>query len=159
MRRSLAILACLFLTSCSGNPYGDHPPHPVSGTLLVNGKPADGAEIVLIHLGDWGRYVVPKATTDEEGRFTLSTYGMEDGAPVGEYEVEITWPAFRRGKNVGPDRLGGKFTDHKTSGVKAKIEETTTELPLSLKATVAQAKDPDKQKPASRGKDRRGDRY
>src|SRR5437763_3743016 len=110
MRRLSGLCCCLCLASCSSKDYGDHPPYPVSGQVLVNGQPANGARVVFHHLDGWGeKSIVPQAVTGEDGRFVLSTYGTGDGAPAGDYRVVVAWPAYRRGRNVGPDRLMGKF--------------------------------------------------
>jgi hypothetical protein len=131
------LCVCLCLVSCS-NKYGEHPPYPTTGQLKVNGKPAAGARVVFHHVADWGeKSIVPQGFTDEHGRFELSTYGVHDGAPAGEYRVAVEWPAYRRGKNVGPDLLGGKFKNPKTSGLTARVGDGPTELePIDLKAEV-----------------------
>ena len=139
MRRLSGLCCCLCLASCSSKDYGDHPPYPVSGQVLVNGQPANGARVVFHHLDGWGeKSIVPQAVTGEDGRFVLSTYGTGDGAPAGDYRVVVAWPAYRRGRNVGPDRLMGKFAKPETSGMKAHIEPGPNELPpFDLKATVS----------------------
>jgi hypothetical protein len=110
----------------------------------------------LFHLGDWeGKTIVPQAVTDDDGRFDLSTYGMEDGAPVGDYEVTIDWPAYRHGRTIGPNRLGEKFSDPKKSGIVVKIEETTKELPISVTTKIMDIKDPKKEKPVLTNKSRK----
>jgi hypothetical protein len=138
---------CLILFAC-GNKYGDHPPYPTSGRVLVNGQPANGARVTFHHEGDWGRKsIVPQGVTDEDGRFVLSTYGVGDGAPAGDYRVVVEWPAYRRGRNVGPDQLAGKFAKQESSGLKAQIKEGNNELPpFELKAKLAEAKAADTQK-------------
>jgi hypothetical protein len=126
----------LCLTSCSGK-YGDHPPQPTYGQVLVNGEPAKAAMVVFYHQDDWGdKSIVPQALTDEEGRFSLSTYGVKDGAPAGEYQVTVEWPTSL-GKNPGPDRLSGKFAKRGTSGLTARIEKGNNVLPpFELKAKL-----------------------
>jgi hypothetical protein len=130
MRRLGALCLCLALTSCAGNRYGGHPPYPTSGQLLVNGQPAAEARVVFHHRGDWGeKSIVPQAWTDESGRFVLSTYDVQDGAPAGDYQVVVEWPAYRRGKNIGPDQLGGKYAKPETSQLTAHVEPGNNELP------------------------------
>jgi 5-hydroxyisourate hydrolase-like protein (transthyretin family) len=158
MRWVLYLAVGLCLVGCNRTQYYGHPPHLVSGQLLVNGKPADNADIQLFPVEDWERAIIPQGSTDEEGRFILSTFSMEDGAPTGEYEVAVSWPAYRHGKRFGPDRLAGKLANHKTSGVRVRIEDSTSELPINLTATVLDIKDPDQQKGKQRAKGRREDR-
>jgi hypothetical protein len=137
------------LVSCS-NKYGDHPPYPTSGQILVNGKPAPEARVVFHHVGDWGeKSIVPQAWTDDDGRFVLSTYGVEDGAPAGEYKVVVEWPAYRRGKNVGPDRLAGKYSKPSSTTLTARVEQGENVLvPLQLSADLSKVKT----EPPSEGK-------
>jgi hypothetical protein len=128
MRRLWVACLCLGLVSCSSK-YGDHPPYPTSGQVLVNGQPVKEAQVVFHHEGNWGeRSIVPQAWTDANGRFVLATYGVQDGAPAGDYRVVIIWPSYRR-KTLGPDKLGGKFSKPETSGLKAHVEKGVNELP------------------------------
>src|SRR5258708_2011885 len=109
MRRVWFVCVCLCLVSCGSKQYG-HQTFPASGKVLVNGQPAEGVEVGLRPVGDMGGSpYVPQGVTDEEGRFQLTTYVQDDGAPVGEYQVELSWPTFRRKTGNGPDRLGDKY--------------------------------------------------
>jgi prepilin-type N-terminal cleavage/methylation domain-containing protein/prepilin-type processing-associated H-X9-DG protein len=137
MKQLWGLCACLCLVSCS-NKYGDHPPYPTTGQILVNGQPAKGARVVFHHVDDWGaKSIVPQTWTGDDGRFVLSTYEVGDGAPAGEYRVVVQWPAYRHGKDVGPDRLEGKFANPETSGLTAKVSKGTNELlPFDLKVKL-----------------------
>src|SRR5260370_1013482 len=129
MRRLWGLGLCLCLASCAGNKYGDHPPYPATGQILVNGQPAWEANVVLHHVGDWGeRAIVPMAWRDDTGRFVLSTYAVDEGAPAGDYKVAIIWPAYK-GKSLGPDKLGEKYANPETSGLTAHLEKGKNELP------------------------------
>jgi hypothetical protein len=114
----------------------------VSGQVLVNGAPAADAKITLHHSEDWGeRTIVPQAWTDDDGRFVLSTYGIDDGAPAGNYRVTVEWPAYRTIKDMGPDRLEGKYANRKSSPVSVDIQAGKNELPpFLLKADPAKVK-------------------
>ncbi len=144
MKRYVGVVCCLCLASCSGKPNGEHPPYPTSGQLYVNGQPVKGARVVFHHLGDWGeKSIVPQAETGEDGRFVLTTYAAKDGAPAGDYKVSIHWPAYRVGKNVGPDRLGGKYVNPQSTPLQAKVVEGTNELePFKLTENLIDAKPP-----------------
>ena len=140
MRRVSCLFVCVCAISCSRNEYGDHPPHPVSGSLLVNGAPAGNADVMLFHLGNWGeKTIIPMARTAEDGTFELATYGELDGAPDGDYQIEVVWPAYRHGRNIGPDKLGGKYAKRLTSGLKVTIDSNTHKMP-PLELTVDPAK-------------------
>ena len=133
---------CLAGVSCSDR-YNGRPPYSASGIVRVNGEPAGGATVVFYHVDDWGpRTIVPQAVTGPDGRFVLTTYEAEDGAPAGDYRVTIEWPAYRL-KKVGPDKLGGKFAKPETSGLTARVAKGTNELPpFDLKAKVVEPKKP-----------------
>src|SRR5262249_27026562 len=117
---ALAVL----LSSCSGD--GRPRAYPCKGTVLVNGQPAKGVEVSL--RTDMGNPVAG-GICGEGGVFELTTYVQHDGAPAGDYEVAIFWPAWHRGKNVGPDRLQGQFEDPKKTGLRAHVEAPETTLP------------------------------
>lgn len=130
MRRLCVFCLCLCLASCS-NKYGDHPPYPTSGQILVDGQPAPkGLQVNFFHEGDWGeRAIVPTTLTEDEGKFEMTTYGSKDGAPAGDYKVTVEWPAWRRGRDRGPDKFGGKYAKKETSLLTAHVEKGTNQLP------------------------------
>lgn len=110
---------------------------PVSGVITVEGKPAEGAEVVLYgdspELSGKGT-VIPSGTTDTEGRFVLRSYDPGDGAPAGTYRVSVHWP-----EPIPPgadeemfepkDRLNEKYLDPKTSEITLQVPEGGGELP------------------------------
>jgi hypothetical protein len=141
MSRAWIACLCLPVLSCGGDKYGGRPPYPTTGTVLVNGEPAGGATVVLHHVDDWGaRSIVPQAVTDDQGRFTLSTYATDDGAPAGDYRVTVEWPAYRL-RQLGPDKLKGKFAKPESSGLTARVNEGKTALPpFELTAAISETK-------------------
>ena len=151
MRRVWCGCLCLALTSCGAtNRYGDHPPVPVSGRVLVNGGPAKGVVLTFYHVGDWGTAsIVPQGWTDDGGHFEMATYGVKDGAPEGEYLVTAEWPSYIRAKEWGPDKLGGKYAKKESSGLKIHVDKGKNELPpielkvdeKTMKAADAAARD------------------
>jgi len=130
MHRCFIALLCLGTAACGGNNYGEHPPYPASGKVLVNGEPVKKAIVTLDHEGDWGeRPIKPMGTTDAEGRFVLATYAADDGAPAGKYRVTIQWPVWpHRGLGLGPDQLGGKYNNPDSSDLTVAIEKKTNVL-------------------------------
>jgi hypothetical protein len=141
------LFLCLCLASCGPAPYGANLPYPTTGVILVDGKPANKANIVLFHEGEWGptgawgaRPIVPQAWTNEEGRFALSTYDSEDGAPAGDYRVIVSWYPHRKGRDTGPDSLGGRYAKADSSNLKARIEKGPNELKFDLELSPAQVK-------------------
>ncbi|MDV7399889.1 hypothetical protein RZS08_51215, partial [Arthrospira platensis SPKY1] len=75
----------------------------------------------------------PYATTDSEGRFTVSTYGMNDGAPAGEYRVCVSWKGPMRGvspdqRDAMPERLPPRYHDPMTSGIQVRVDRGDNNL-------------------------------
>ena len=68
----------------------------------------------------------PYARTDENGQFTVSTYGMNDGAPAGEYRVSVSWKGPLRGvspdqRDALPELLPARYGDPATSGIRVRV--------------------------------------
>jgi hypothetical protein len=133
---SAVALAALCMTSCSkGRAF-----YPVRGKLLVNGKPAEGVSIVFFLVDDPdAKPVQPSAIVAADGSFEIKTFVLQDrvlkdGAPAGQYQVSCVWYPPDLQKYVAamaalPDRLKGKYSDPKTSGLRAEVREQPTELP------------------------------
>lgn len=116
---------------------------PVTGTVLINGKPAERVAVQFHHSNSStpGNLRYPTAVTDGEGRFQLSSEGEADGAVEGEYTVTFTWlsspdlDAF--------DMLQGALSDPQKSShrVKVPVEQETLE-PFSLTIPETQIRRP-----------------
>jgi hypothetical protein len=145
----LYLLCLLVGAGCGGGGgEGQLPVHPVSGKVSVNGQAASGV-LVLLHPAEGSAAaqggVVPSATTGEDGTFQLSSYGQDDGAPLGEYSVTIQWyqsetkstrgkPAIPAGFARRSDRFHGKYNDPKKSPWQVTITEGTNVLkPIEVK--------------------------
>lgn len=108
----------------------------VTGSVSVDGKPANGATVIF-HPTDKEMKLIPAATTDENGKFKLATSARE-GVPVGSYDVTVTWPdpsvqptpaqKLQGLGEPGPDLLNGKYQKKGASGLKADITSSTKEL-------------------------------
>jgi hypothetical protein len=61
--------------------------YPVSGTVLYNGNPVEGA--VVAFQGETATKLAT-GTTDPQGRFQLTTYEADDGAVPGKHKVTVT---------------------------------------------------------------------
>lgn len=131
--------------------------YPANGSVIVDGKPAFGAHVVL-HPVDASVVLRPGAETDDDGNFVLTTRIVGDGGPAGEYKVAIRWDEEHvpvssaaaspngpilsmsgnsESKDEPRDRLNGKYSNPDTSGLKCKIEAVgANEIPtfnLTLK--------------------------
>ncbi len=134
MTSLLLLSAALLALGCSSSGPAKKVCYPVKGELTVAGKPAEGATIILqpreADPTDWSAGF-PRATVGADGKFQVSTYGENDGAPAGEYVILVTWEAPNPANEEasGPDRLGGRYIDPAKSKLTAKVEPRPTELP------------------------------
>ncbi len=128
------LLALLFTLPCGACASGREPLYPVSGQVFYEGKPVEGATIVLHPLNSAeANAPTARGRTDSEGSFTLGTYAAGDGAPAGEYGVAIIWiPAdAKRNPKTGsmPNRLPDRYARPETSKLTATVQSGPTELP------------------------------
>lgn len=116
-------ILCVGLSGCS------KPPKKmlltVKGTLKINGNPAENARITLAPEMD----EVPALTAivKPDGSFQLELFDDElqsfdpPGDPVGDYHVLVSMPR-EPGVMLSPDRLGGLYSNAKTSKKKVSLE-------------------------------------
>lgn len=117
----------------------------VTGKVLVDGQPADGA-IVLFHPESDALGSVPTAVADASGEFKPVT-NTDTGIPVGNYRVTVSWPdpAMRQGAGGAqfgmsderdpPDLLKGKYVARDRSQLTVVIDRSTSQLePFELSA-------------------------
>jgi len=112
--------------------------YQVSGVVTVKGKPAAGAEVILYPIDESMRGVgkpLPTGVAGSDGRFTLTSYEPNDGAPAGEYEVGVVWPEPAKpttpdNPEIPPvvDRLKNRYAVPAKSGLKTTVEPGATEL-------------------------------
>jgi hypothetical protein len=100
---------------------------PVSGMVLIDGKPLAYGSIMFIN--DTTR---PAGSgIDADGRFTLSCYEAADGAIKGKHRVKIT-AAQPYGENAVRWLAPKKYANEKTSGLEAEVTEATNEMTFKL---------------------------
>jgi hypothetical protein len=147
------MIVATVLGGCSRAPK--HPPTaPVHGTVTYHGKPVEGAQVAFLCSQAGGRPAIGK--TDAEGRYTLSTFGVNDGALIGRHSITISKFVFdRRAEATGKksslpttflppdgmrDRANGdayyalprKYSDVTQSGLTANVEPTGSEIDFCL---------------------------
>jgi hypothetical protein len=124
-------LAMALLPACSRNQR--KPVFPVRGQVFFQGKPAKEL-FVYFRPADKNDPdpIIAFGQVDDKGRFTLSTYVANDGAPAGDYVVTFEWP-LQGGPTKedfqGPDRLGGRYKDPNTSKNHFRVEKKENEVP------------------------------
>ncbi len=106
--------------------------YEVTGKLLVNGQPAEGAEIYFHPSNSIdGLSSVPVTRTEADGSFAAGTYAQHDGLPSGEYLLTALWPTrtIVEGEEVvGRDQLNGRFANRE----KPIARITVAEMPLTV---------------------------
>jgi hypothetical protein len=122
----VVILGLLTAGGCGGK--GHRQVVPVRGQVFVKSKgksePAKGARVVF-HIQNDDLNYNPAGTVQPDGSFQVSTYGPNDGLPVGEYKVTITWKGTKvqMGEVIdsGPDRLRGKYENPTKTPLRARV--------------------------------------
>lgn len=93
----LALLTSMFV-GCGG---GDFPTAPTTGVVMCEGKPVPGALVFFEPQLQGENALVGKTglgVANDEGKFSVKTYGSNDGAVVGMHNVKV-----ERGSGPGCD--------------------------------------------------------
>jgi hypothetical protein len=106
--------------------------HPTTGVLKFEGRPLAGAHITLVPVDkSIPDTVRPRAFTESDGSFELSTYGENDGAPEGKYKViAMRYPVVGSKENPsnGPNDLPPKYANPDTTDLVAEVSAPETSL-------------------------------
>jgi len=132
-----AVFAALFCLGCGprNNPHFEKTT-PVSGQVtLANGSLLRGG-LITLHPKD-GTKSESRGTIGQDGRFTLGTYKVNDGAMPGQYTVTVEPIVYDKQGNMRPDRSLGippKYTSADSSDLTVEIkDEASQELNLVLR--------------------------
>ncbi len=110
LSRLLLLSLSFGVWGCSGSD-GAPPLHPVTGTLVVGGKPLENVTVQLtpVDLNSTARPALGK--TDAEGKFTILTNG-DRGATAGKYKVVLLTSAPASGPMSVEEatKLSGQMT-------------------------------------------------
>ena len=101
-----AVMFCILTTivSCDDG-RGWKATHPAKGTVLFQGKPPEGAQVILRAEGDADpRAINPRGKVAADGSVVFTTYQSGDGAPAGDYVVTAFWFKDSGPPNLLPDR-------------------------------------------------------
>lgn len=115
------------LASCSKTD-AQSPTFPVSGQILLpDGKPAEHA-LVIFHPVGQAAGPKPRGKVLANGTYQLTTYGVDDGAPAGDYQVTVElWLPGR--PDEGPtNRLNSKYAKPESSGLTATVGTGPAEI-------------------------------
>ena len=111
------------------------PVYPVEGQVIFEGRPAAEAWVVFHPKADNPNLPRPRAKVDQQGKFTLTTYEPQDGAPAGEYAVTLELRKVIN-KNaegeIGPNLLPAAYSSPQTTKIVAKIAEGPNKVPITL---------------------------
>lgn len=133
MKRTMLLTLALLCPACGGP---SHPPvYPVRGRVLYQGKPAKQALVVFHPVGGHAGAVKARGQVAEDGSFTLSTFGVGDGAPAGDYRVTVElWLSSGKGDEGPVSRLPARYGRPEQSGLTATVAAGPTELkPFQLR--------------------------
>lgn len=135
MLRTFAVfLAVIGAMGCgSDGPKWDLNPHPVTGKVLYDGKPASGVLVGLLPLDAPMPPSIPGnpiGTTGPDGTFTLTTFKEGDGACEGSYQILLTWmtPAAPGDEERSKDKLLGWY-DAAHSNLRFMVVKGTNTIP------------------------------
>ena len=111
-------------------------PHPVTGTVMYDSKPAAGVVVTLFPMDAPMVPRIPrnpKAVTKDDGTFAITTFKEGDGAGEGGYLVVLRWPGEADEKAEGEaeqdtDRLKGWY-DIKHSSFNIRVNPGDNHLP------------------------------
>ena len=135
---SVAIL----LAGCGGPDLPDT--FPVTGSVTYNGRPVVGYTISFT-LIKGGRTATGK--TDDEGKFTLSTFGDRDGALSGDHSVAIYFiptgtPPDEMPEDAPPQEgqqptviIPEKYGTPQTSGLKLTVTENRKDNKFAIEVS------------------------
>ena len=127
---SVACLLLLALPGCGGSGLDTV---PVTGRVTYQGAPLASGTITFapeepkVGRAAWG-YL------DAEGQYSLTTVRMNDGALPGNYRVAVISfiPGSATAVSRGEPAIPKKFFTHKTSGLSATVDNSTTTLDFDL---------------------------
>lgn len=148
MFRRLVFLVVLstaaFLVGCGGGGQGvaGRPTTaPVSGTVLYNQEPIEGATVTFVPQGHSHAAV---GLTDSSGEFRLQTFSRDDGAVPGEFKVTVRKVELPSGAAEPPpdgedgpqweerSLLPERYASAETSGLDATVTEGANSFTFTL---------------------------
>ncbi|MFZ4609971.1 MAG: hypothetical protein ACOYNM_09150 [Gemmataceae bacterium] len=111
MKKITFCMVLVILVGCSQEKL-PIPTQQISGRVLYDNKAAEG---VAVYLGPIQAPTIPDipanphGVTDKDGRFSISTYGENDGAPKGKYQLMMMWVDENSKLESKPERFFGWY--------------------------------------------------
>lgn len=106
---------------------------PVRGSASFEGKALAGATLILHPVGiAEADELRPQATVRPDGMFSVGTYGVDDGAPAGQYKVTVHWYGKpSKSEDAPPPRslLPQRYASPDTSGLAVTVQTNDNDLP------------------------------
>jgi hypothetical protein len=129
---------------------------PVTGSVRINGRPAEGALVVLHPVPGTvvaeAEKVRPTGSCDRDGNFVIGTWQQADGVPAGRWKATVEWflsadmaeeadPETARSEQ---DRLGGAYADPEETPLTVDVTNSAVQLPsFELRAAATAARSPE----------------
>lgn len=142
----MGLIASL-LSGCSDTDGWKARTYPTTGSMTINGATPVNAIVYLMAVDKPvdSAESRPYGRVRDDGTFSVTTYELGDGAPIGEYQLLITWPQpgdprqdRLKGAFGSPEKSSWRFTIEKGSNQIPPIELTDVEvLPLDAAADAA----------------------
>lgn len=143
LMRSLILAVILALPGCGASQPTGEIVKTVSagGVLTLNGTPIEFFQVACFPENNRPAIGI----TNAEGKFTLGTNGLDDGAVPGRHKVAITWigpPSTNPDEGImeftppppPTHKLDGKYGNPETSGLTVEVSESgSTDLVIDLK--------------------------
>ena len=105
------IVLLVSLGGCQHAPPPSGPPVlPVTGTILVDGKPTAGVTVRFVAVDSPGGSP-PAFITGSDGRFTSAAPGSDAGVSAGTYRLVVYWLDTLPSGGMPFDRLLGRYAD------------------------------------------------
>ena len=143
---TVALVSTILFAGCGGGGAvggaDRQPVYPVTGTIKRSGAPVPDATVIFSPRGKQKEAI---GRTDSEGRFTLTTYDVGDGAAAGDYlvvvlkESPVAAAPVMHGPSFDPNKPGtnpaGSATTASRSILPVKYASpTSTDLRATVKA-------------------------
>jgi hypothetical protein len=141
---SLVLLAVGTFTGCLQTP--PVPLHEAKITVMLDGEPAYGAQVVLHPINSQLR-IWPRGVADVAGDVQLSAFRGHWGVPAGEYIATVTWHKYvisGEDYGPGPNVIPEFYATVKTSPLRVVVDADQFQPPL---LTLSRCDQPGKSAP------------